>query len=306
MGFSFKNIAAGLINPTALLGTGLVVGGDLMAMKEQEDAQKRQLAQDERINARNLELSREQMAKQEEFAKMGIRWKVDDARAAGLHPLAALGATGASYSPAMPMMVDSGVRASSPKAEFYSKMGQNLSRAALSVSTKEERLASALRLENMRLQNALLGAQINQINSPSNPPLPTGGTDAFDDAGAGPSAMVVDPARRVRSAPGRPAQEDGWRPDVSYSRTDTGLQPVIPQGISESMESEGILGTVPWMIRNRLAPNFGKGAKGPSRSMLPKGYDYWRWDRFAQEWQPAKKSKRSFGREVYEKFRYGQ
>lgn len=42
---------------------------------------------------------------QREFAQMGIRWRVEDAKAAGLHPLYALGGSGATYSPsAQPLM----------------------------------------------------------------------------------------------------------------------------------------------------------------------------------------------------------
>lgn len=36
---------------------------------------------------------------QKEFAQHGIRWKVEDAKAAGLHPLFALGGSGATFSP---------------------------------------------------------------------------------------------------------------------------------------------------------------------------------------------------------------
>lgn len=36
---------------------------------------------------------------QREFAQMGVRWRVADAKAAGLHPLAALGTSGASATP---------------------------------------------------------------------------------------------------------------------------------------------------------------------------------------------------------------
>jgi hypothetical protein len=47
--------------------------------------------------------ARKQVAQQEaiqrEFAQYGIRWKVADAKAAGLHPLYATGAAGASYTP---------------------------------------------------------------------------------------------------------------------------------------------------------------------------------------------------------------
>ena len=38
-------------------------------------------------------------AHQKEFAQNGIRWKVEDAKAAGIHPLFALGAQGATFSP---------------------------------------------------------------------------------------------------------------------------------------------------------------------------------------------------------------
>jgi hypothetical protein len=36
---------------------------------------------------------------QKEFAQKGIQWKVEDAKKAGIHPLAALGANTTSYSP---------------------------------------------------------------------------------------------------------------------------------------------------------------------------------------------------------------
>lgn len=45
------------------------------------------------------QLAREQMALQKEFAQKGIQWRVDDAKAAGLHPIYALGGSAANYSP---------------------------------------------------------------------------------------------------------------------------------------------------------------------------------------------------------------
>lgn len=44
-------------------------------------------------------IAREQMAMQREFAQNGIQWRVEDAKKAGLHPLYAIGASGASYTP---------------------------------------------------------------------------------------------------------------------------------------------------------------------------------------------------------------
>lgn len=267
-------------------------------MKLYEGEQNRDLQRES--NDRSERLAREQMAKQEEFAKMGIRWKVDDAVAAGLHPLAALGTTGPSFSPVSAVF-------NAPVEDRYSRlseMGQNIARAVRSGETPEERMASQLRLENMRLQNKLLESQISSVANTNSPPVPVAGGSGFID-GQGDGRMVVKPSERVMSAPGRPAQEAGWRPGVSYFRSDTGLVPVIPQGISESMESEGVFGTVPWMIRYKVAPNFGIGDP-PPRSMLPRGADGWRWDRFGQEWQPYRGGRRSFSREVYEKFRYGR
>ena len=43
-------------------------------------------------------LARDQMGLSEEMARMGIRWRVEDAKAAGLHPMAALGASTPTYS----------------------------------------------------------------------------------------------------------------------------------------------------------------------------------------------------------------
>lgn len=46
--------------------------------------------------------NKKNVAMQYDFAKNGLRWKVNDAKAAGLHPLAALGAQG--YSPTIGVM----------------------------------------------------------------------------------------------------------------------------------------------------------------------------------------------------------
>lgn len=52
------------------------------------------------INATtSKKIAREQMRLQKEFAQNGIQWRVEDAKKAGLHPLYAIGASGASYTP---------------------------------------------------------------------------------------------------------------------------------------------------------------------------------------------------------------
>lgn len=74
--------------------------------------------------------------RQLEFAKHGIRWKVEDAIAAGLHPLYAIGGAGAAFAP-NPITVGDNSLAS---------MGQNVARAISAQETAEQR---TLRLANL-------------------------------------------------------------------------------------------------------------------------------------------------------------
>lgn len=93
---------------------------------------------------------------QREFAQHGVRWKVADAKAAGIHPLYALGASTVPFSPVSGYTGDYGV----------SEAGQNIGRAIDAGSTRSERntsfsrTANALTLERMGLQNDILKAEL--------------------------------------------------------------------------------------------------------------------------------------------------
>ena len=105
---------------------------------------------------------------QKEFAKNGIQWKVADAKAAGIHPLYALGANTMSFSP---------VSAGDGGAGYISQMGQDVSRAMYATANADQRAASqqsALALENMGLQNDLLRVQISKLSNQVGPALPSG------------------------------------------------------------------------------------------------------------------------------------
>lgn len=78
-------------------------------------------------------LMHEQMDAQREFAQHGIRWKVEDARAAGIHPLYALGASTSSYSP---------IAVQDQLGPAISSAGQDISRAMTAQATAEERQAN--------------------------------------------------------------------------------------------------------------------------------------------------------------------
>ena len=117
---------------------------------------------------------------QKEFAKHGIRWRVEDAKAAGLHPLAALGAVGASFTPS----------------------GQDISRSMYSTATQPERMAGLLQLEGLVLDNQLKVEKIRAIASQSGPGLPSNSNMPLL-TGQGNAYVHEGPLTRVHSSPGR-------------------------------------------------------------------------------------------------------
>lgn len=152
-----------------IIGAGASLLGGLFNRNSQEKA-----------NAANLAFAREQLdrneALQREFAQSGVRWKVDDAKAAGVHPLFALGAQTHSFSP---VSVGGGQEASSSAGDAIAQAGQNIGRAVQAGMTRDERDASsaltALQLEKAGLENEMLRTQITRLrNPPGQPPaMPT-------------------------------------------------------------------------------------------------------------------------------------
>lgn len=112
----------------------------------------------ERANQMQYQIAQQNMALQREFAQSGIQWKVNDAKAAGLHPLAALGAQTSSFSPVS-------VGGSAATADFGS-MGQDVGRAikaAMSNQDREEetrREGQKLAIEKAGLENDILRTEL--------------------------------------------------------------------------------------------------------------------------------------------------
>lgn len=101
---------------------------------------------------------------QREFAQQGIRWKVEDAKKAGIHPLAALGAQTIGFSPVS--VGDMGLSAA----------GQDISRAVNAMRTPDEKVTAyeqalrALQLQRGQLENSILASKLRTLNQPGNPP----------------------------------------------------------------------------------------------------------------------------------------
>lgn len=79
--------------------------------------------------------------RQKEFAQHGIQWRVEDAKAAGVHPLFALSGGGAAYSP---QAVSFGNDNYSGLADAISTMGQGLTGALSSTETPEQKQVRAM------------------------------------------------------------------------------------------------------------------------------------------------------------------
>lgn len=265
--------AAGIMGGATLAGSGINYFSNRSYSKKQEE-----------LANRNIDL-------QKEFAKNGISWKVADAKRNGISPLAALGAQTHSFSP-----ISVGGGPNDAIGNGLQAMGQNISRAMMAQATKEEKITSELRIQNMRLQNQDLenrvmasGIALRKMTGPglpSNSGLP----GSMVGAGQGDAYVQEIPLRRTHSPQGKPHQEVGHVADVGWARTKTGLAPVPSADVKEKIEDQIIPETM-WAIRNQIAPNyraFVGGQDKPSKKLLPKGYSDWEWSYTSQEFQPVK------------------
>lgn len=121
--------------------------------------------------------ARRNVKSQKQFAKQGIQWKVEDARKAGVHPLAALGAQTHSFSP---------VAVGSDFGTSLANAGQDISRAMNATRTTDQRTQAYqktvqdLTLDRMRTENEILkmnlASSVNRAIQGSGPPMPSAQT----------------------------------------------------------------------------------------------------------------------------------
>lgn len=189
-----------------LLGAGLNFFGSQQNRQSQE-----------RMAAQNIALQRE-------FAQNGIQWRVADANAAGIHPLAALGASTTSFSP---------VSVGSTDLPDLSSMGQNIGRAlkaAMSGEDREEmdnREMRKLNIEGKRLENdALRAATISKIRREAvgvGPQMPINGNTPSDRMMI-PRNRMTEEVLRSPSLGGEQVKVDDIKqkqddvPELKYSR----------------------------------------------------------------------------------------
>lgn len=111
----------------AIIGAGISAAGNLLGGLFGNSSARRSEAR--------------QLKYQKEFAQMGIRWRVNDAREAGLHPLYALGAQVPSYSP---------VQFEDSLGPAISQAGQNIGQAVAMQATPGEKLMQQLAIRKLQ------------------------------------------------------------------------------------------------------------------------------------------------------------
>lgn len=240
-------------------GAGLI--GGLLGKSGAEDAAKK-----------NAKLQRE-------FAQNSIRWRVEDAQKAGIHPLYGLGAPTISASPSF-------VNANEGLANAFGSAGQDISRAIDATRGAGEKVTAFqttmqnLQLQRLGLENELLAAQIAKVRQAGSvPAMPSAPGDNYLIEGQGQTNNPVTtlPMERTASNPSAPFAEPGAINDVGYGRTPTGLAIVPSQDMKQRIDDD-LIGTINWHLRNRLVP--------PSADHIPAAPgSRWVWNPFRQEYQ---------------------
>lgn len=216
-------------------------------------------------NAENREFQMRSM-------KEGIRWRVDDARAAGVSPLVALGAP--TFNPGPVSIADTSM------GEAFSRSGQDISRAITATRPAGERVKALenLQLERAGLENELLRSRLARENATPMPPAP-----------------VLDvPLKRTMSPKGLPNQEVGSISDKGWNEIRPGVfAPVPSNDVKERIEDNAIQELI-WAVRNNAFPSYGAlmGAKpkpydAPPRNKLPRGAKGWKFSVSDQAYEPV-------------------
>lgn len=286
----------GLLGP--ILGAATNLFGMKMAGDEADDARGHQWAMQQHNDQMQREFWEKNAALQREFAQSGIQWRTADAKAAGIHPLFAMGGGGAAASGSAYVPGDTQpVRDNSH--QYLSNMGQDISRALTATMQRKDRNAeilSQLGLERAQLENELLKSQIAKTTGMIGPPMPsqTKSSNAFGDAAYG--NWEPAPHEVTTAFPGSPHSAAGdARPYTQWNHTGTGLlsSPVKDSNI-EVDELSSPLG-LEWVVKNRVTPFLGYKDRKPPLELMQKHFGQGVTDsRFSMgEWKPVYGNTRS-------------
>lgn len=275
----------------SLISAGTSILGGLLGKSSADATRDAQQAMAER----NIQM-------QEEFAKKGIRWRVADAKAAGIHPIYALGSGGASFSP-----VSAAFSSDTSLPNALASAGQDIGRAIDKTRTANERVdvraATALQLEGLKLDNDLKRAEIASKTArlradQVGPPLPAS-ADAYLIPGQSQSGLIKKKPLELAPSPSNaPHAEGGSHGDIGYARTVTGGYAPVPSKDAKDRNEDMLIPELLWAWRNNILPNFKETYRKPPPFDPGPGRE-WRWSYSGQEYRSVVSPKRNSGPSGY-------
>jgi hypothetical protein len=204
------------------------------------------------------------------MATEGIQMRVKDAKKAGIHPLAALGAQVGYGSPASV--------GTAPVADM-SGMGQDIGRAVAATATNHERKMMDLQLDNMKIENEMKRVELTNARR-----------RLSGQVGPGiPDVTLEKPAEITSHAKGKPQQEAGSITSVGFARQPGGILTPVPSVDAKERIEDQFIPEMVWSGQNYIAPMLGSQKNKPSKKLLPKGYKDWQWSYRNFGWKPVKK-----------------
>jgi len=235
------------------------------------------------IGGNTAEKNAEKQAKlQKEFAQNGIQWKVEDAKAAGLHPLAALGAQTLSYSPVQVGQDNLGAGLASA--------GQDIGRAIDATRSQSGKVdaytktVQDLNVRRMGLENEILASKLATTHQTGGtPPMPTAGDRHLIEGQAQSGLVNRQPLKVDSNAINQPSLEAGSITDMGTSRTTDGWAPVMSKDFKDRGE-EDLGAMISWNIRNRILPSMGFNYNPPKEIKLDNG-EMWYFNPIKQQYQ---------------------
>lgn len=234
--------------------------------------------------------ARQNARAQKEFAQHGIRWRVADAKAAGLHPLYALGAQTPSFSP---------VHVQSPMGDAISQAGQHIGRGIQAKATSQEqqlvRLEMMEKLSRIR-ENDARAALINQelhdlqqkgpkfpgVNTPESSVIPS--VVPQDQVGSHPyQGMVKVKPAEVTAGSGVPGITAGVPEGFTKIRMPGDWHMLLPsQDLSEPLESAGEIVSPLVIAAANIAWLGGRASVAMKRKIYEAAYEYVKWRKSVQ------------------------
>ena len=236
---------------------------------------------------------------QKEFAQKGIRWKVADAKKAGVHPLYALGANTVSFTP---QYLD--FKPNTALADMSKKLGQDLGRVITSVQNiKERKINVGIAEEKLKqskikteADQMLLNSEKKRLQVGAGPPMAD--VEPYKMGG-----VETVPVQRPASPKGSPHQEVGDLPGTSFVKFAGGVMPVPGSAMKQNIEDMAVPEILTaWELYGKPSL-YGGMANKPSKGLLKKYYPGaigWEWDApYYKPVYPGKKRKKG----IFEKFK---